>query len=255
MSTIEVERDGAVAVFRLNRPPANAIDLVFARELEAAFCALLDAGEARAIVFTGTGTCFSAGLDLKVVPTYGADEQRAMVTTINRMIARVYACPIPVVAAVNGHAIAGGLILALACDYRVGTSAACRLGVTEARAGIPFPAAAMAVLRAEVAPNVARVMTLRARNVGPEAALAGGVLDELAPPERVLPVAMDVARDLAGIPGGAYACIKRQLRAATIAFIEETVARGSDPLLESWLTAATAGASAALLRSAGSEAT
>ena len=247
MEHVHIEHDGRVAVFRLNRPPANAIDLEFAVEIEAAFTRLMDS-DAGAVVMTGSGGFFSAGLDLKHVPYYGRDEQRAMVTTINRMIARLYACPRPVVGAINGHAIAGGLIVALACDYRVGSAAPCKLGVTEARAGIPFPAAAMAVLQAELAPNVARILTLRANNVSPETALAYGLVDELQPSARVVPAAIEVARDLAGIPPDAYARIKRQLRGATIARIDDIIANGSDPLLESWLTAEAPAASAALLR-------
>lgn len=248
MKHIMIERDGAVAVFRLNRPPANAVDLEFASELETAFTALVSESDLRAIVMTGTGNCFSAGLDLKRVPLYGPEEQRAMVTAVNRMVARLYACPLPVVGAINGHAIAGGLIIALACDYRVGSTAPCKLGVTEARAGIPFPAAAMAVLKAELAPHVARVLTLRALNVDAPTALAYGLVDELQPAARILSVAIDVARDLAAIPRDAYARIKRQVRAAAIAAIDDTLARGSDPLLEAWLSAEAPAASAALLR-------
>ncbi len=248
MEQVVIEYDGAVAVFRLNRPPVNAVDLEFARALDAAFGPLVDAGEAGAIVVTGTGECFSAGLDLKLVPRYSSEEQRAMITTLNRTIAKLYACPLPLVGAINGHAIAGGLILALACDYRIGTTAPAKFGLTEVRAGIPFPAAAMAVLQAEVAPNVARILTLRGNNVGSETALAYGLLDELQPPERVLPTAIAVARDLANMPRQAYARIKCQLRATPITSIEETVARGSDPMLNAWLAADAGQASADLLR-------
>lgn len=251
MEHIAVTREGAVAVLRLDRPPANAIDLAFVTELESAFADVTATAEAGALVLTGTGGCFSAGLDLKVVPQYAPDQQRAMVTAINRMIAQLYACPLPVVGAINGHAIAGGLIVALACDYRVGTSGACKLGITEVRAGIPFPAAAMAVLQAELPPHVARVMTLRAHNIGPQAALASGLLDELQPSERVLPRAIEVAHDFADIPREAYAGIKHQLRATTIDRINEMLARGTDPALESWLTSEASAASAALLRRGG----
>ncbi|HUI28267.1 MAG TPA: enoyl-CoA hydratase/isomerase family protein [Candidatus Kryptonia bacterium] len=245
---VVIEHDGPVAVMRLNRPPANAFDLEFARELEAAFAQIRDSDAARAIVVTGIEGYFSAGIDLKRVPLYGPSEQRAMITTINRMIASLYACPKPVVAAVNGHAIAGGLIFALASDYRVGTAAPCKIGITEARAGIPFPAAAMAVLKAELAANVGRRLTLRAQNIAPDEALASGVFDELQPPARVLPAAITVANELASIPTQAYARIKQQLRGDTIAFMNATNEGGTDPLLKAWLTAETGPASEALLR-------
>ena len=251
MAVCETELHEGVAIFRLNRPPANAIDLEFANQIEAAFADLIGTGAGRAIVVTGTGACFSAGLDLKQVPRYSPAEQRAMVAVVNRMISTLYACPVPVVGAVNGHAIAGGLVLALACDYRVGTDAPCKIGLTEARAGIPFPAAAMAVVRAELSPGAARLLTLLASNIDPQAALAAGVLDELQPPEHVLPTALRVARDLAGIPAAAYTRIKHQLRAPAIAVIEDMLARGTDPLLDNWLTSDAARASDTLLHGDG----
>jgi enoyl-CoA hydratase len=252
MEQIVIEYVGEVAVFQLNRAPVNAVDLAFAGALETAFRSLVESGNARAITITGTGECFSAGLDLKLVPRYSAAEQRAMITALNRTIAELYGCRLPVVGAINGHAIAGGLVLALACDYRVATSGPAKLGLTEVRAGIPFPAAAMAVLQAEVPPHVSRVLALRGNNVGPDTALAYGLVDELQLPDRVLPTAIAVARDLAAMSPDAYARIKRQLRARPIACVEETVARGSDPLLDSWLADNASQASAELLRWRGS---
>ncbi len=248
MGHITTERDGSIAILRLARPPANAVDLELAAEMEAAFVALTSTSGVAAVVITGSGRFFSAGLDLKRVPLYGHDEQRAMVGTANRLLGKLYSCPLPVVAAVNGHAVAAGLILALTCDYRVGTNGACKLGLTEARVGIPFPVVAMLVLQAEVAPDVARVLTLRANNIDPQSALAWGVLDELQAPAHVLSTAIEVAGDLASHPTAGYARIKQQLRSRTLAFIEETNARANDPALESWVTSGAGAASAALLR-------
>ena len=240
------EQHGTIAVLRIDRPPVNAFDLDVGR----AFETVLDdvaRSDSAALVLTGTGACFSAGLNLKVVPTYGPAEQRTMVETANRMLGRLYALPLPTVAAVNGHAIAAGLVLVLTCDYRVGAAGAGRYGLTEARAGIPFPGAAMAIVRAELAPAAARTSTLVARNVDAERAAALGILDELVTSDEVLPRALTVAADLASMPREGYARIKHQLRAPTIAAIDALV-RGADPMLASWLDPHAPAASRAVLR-------
>lgn len=244
---LRVDRDGPIAILRLDRPPVNALELDMAMQ---AFEVLDDiiASDARAVVVTGTGEAFSAGLDLKVVPAYGPEEQRAMITAANRFLTRLYSLPRPTIAAVNGHAIAGGFVIVIACDYRIGTARPCKIGLTEARAGIPFPAAAMAILRAELSPPVARVLTLVARNVGPDAARAQGVLDELEPPDRVLPRAMEVARDMARIPAEAYARIKEQLKGEVTGRLEELIARGADPMFAAWIGSGAPAAAAAVLR-------
>src|SRR5262245_4444640 len=244
---LRLTRNEGFAVLRFDRPPANAIELGCLREMEAVLGELERDAGVRALVLTGTGSCFSAGLDLKVVPGYGPAEQRETVLAIDRSLARLYGLPMPTVAALNGHAIAGGLVFALACDQRIGVRGAHRIGLTEARAGTPFPAVAMAVVQAELAPAAARRLVLAARNYGSEQALADGVLDELVAPEALLERAQAVARELAAAPREAYARIKQQLRAETLAELRRIAETGDDRLADSWLGAGTRAASAALL--------
>ena len=242
-----VESTDGIALVRFERPPANAIELESATALEETLGRLEADGATRAVVLTGHGEFFSAGLDLKVVPAYGAGEQRAMVMAINRLVGRLYALELPAVAAVNGHAIAGGLVVVLACDVRIARRGSYRLGLTETRAAVPYPVAAMTVVTTELTPAVARRRVLLARNGTPEDALADGVLDELAASEAVIRRALDVARELAALPRLAYARIKRQLRARALERIGEVLASGSDPLLKEWLVPETASAAAAVL--------
>jgi enoyl-CoA hydratase len=228
-----IERREDIAVVRIERPPANAIDLGVVREAPA-LLEELAASEPGAVVLTGQGDFFSAGADLKAVPSLDRDGQRAMVEGINRLIAGWYAFPRPVVCAVNGHAIAGGLILALTGDHRVCATQG-KFGLTELRVGIPYPAAAMLVVQAELTPAVARKLVLRAELLDHDTALALGLVDELAPPERVLERALEVAAELATLPASGYGLMKHQLRGPAIAAIEHAITSGDDPLLRAWL--------------------
>lgn len=245
---IRVERSGSVSFLYLDRPPVNAIDLSFVRQAEECLSRLETNDDAGALVLTGAGKCFSAGLDLRLVPRYDREQQREMILGINRLMRCLYAFPRPTIAAVNGHAIAGGLCLALACDYRIGVDSSCELGLTEARAGIPFPAGPMTVVNAELSPHVARRLTLLARNVSPYEAMRDGILDELQTPERFLDRTREVAQDLAQIPRDAYVRVKLQLREEGIRKLKEMVHTGRDPLLDSWLDPDAESASAKLLQ-------
>ncbi|MEW6443008.1 MAG: enoyl-CoA hydratase/isomerase family protein [bacterium] len=230
-----IEITGTTAVLTLAKPPVNAFDLDLVRDAEECLVQAEANPEVRAVVITGQGRCFSAGLDLKTVPYYGPAEQRRMVEELNRTVAWLYGFPLPTVAAINGHAIAGGFILAIACDYRIGCSDPCRLGVTESRVGIPFPLSTMEVLRAELSPAAARSMTLVGRTFGPQEAVTAGVLDEICPGPDLLARAKEAALGFSAMPREAYGKIKRQLRAEALARMEDGIRSGSDPLLKMWI--------------------
>ena len=229
---LTIEHDGEVAVVRINRPPANAMDPALLDEGHR-LIEELDALAPAAVVITGRPGFFSAGVDLKLAPTLDEAGQREMVGGINRLFCDWYCFPRPVVAAVNGHAIAGGLILALCADHRVGAPGAGRFGLTELKAGIPYPLVAMAVVRSELDPGVARRLVLGAGLVEAEEALTLGLLDEIAddPLER----ALEVARERAALPSAAYARIKEQLRGETMALARRVVTESDDPLTAGWL--------------------
>src|SRR5690348_2878213 len=119
MSLLDTEAIDGIAVVRIQRPPANALApdlLAEAAELVERLRAEMPA----AVVITGSGAFFSGGVDLKLTPTLPEADQRGMVAGINRLFCDWYGFPRPVVAAVNGHAVAGGLILALCADRRIG---------------------------------------------------------------------------------------------------------------------------------------
>jgi enoyl-CoA hydratase len=230
---VSIEWRDEVALVRIDRPPANAMDPQLLDEGHGVL-EVLRAEEPGAVVVTGRDGYFSAGVDLKVAPTLDRDGQRRMVHGINRLFAGWYSFPRPLVMAVNGHAIAGGLILALCGDYRVGATAG-KLGLTELSVGVPYPAVASAVVRAELTPAAARVLALRAHLIESEEGLALGLVDELAAPADVLPRALAVAEELARLPRSGYWPVKRQLRGETIDLATRVVAQQDDPVLEGWL--------------------
>jgi enoyl-CoA hydratase len=241
---INVHSHDDVALVRIDRPPANAMDLALLEEGHAAV-EELRSSEPGAVVLVGREGFFSAGVDLKAVPELDRDGQRAMVDGINRLFLAWYSFPRPVVCAVNGHAIAGGLILALCGDHRVGAGTG-KLGLTELRAGIPYPAAAMAIVKAELPAPSARALALHAELIeaGPKA-VELGLLDELCAPDALLDRSLEVAGSLAQLPRGAYGRVKEQLRGPTVAELERVVA--DDPMLGEWLGEESAAASRAIL--------
>lgn len=246
---VTVEARDETALVRIDRPPANAMDRELLGDVVAA-CEQLAADEPAAVVITGREGYFSAGVDLKLAPTLDAEGQAEMVDRINRMAAGWYGFPRPVVGAVNGHAIAGGIVLALCADHRVGGTEG-RFGLTEVRVGIGYPAVAIAVVRAELSPPAARDLVLRGELMDSQAALERGLLDELVEQDAVLDRALEVAAELAALPPQGYAFVKRQLRAPVIAAARELLEGGADALAGAWVGGETAGAAAAALRRAG----
>jgi enoyl-CoA hydratase len=228
--TLSEEASGLV-VLTIDRPPANAMNLEVLRELVDAIEAF-SSDPPRAIVLSGRLGCFSAGVDLKAVPGYGPGEQREMVTLINAMALGAYRLPCPVVGAITGHAIAGGLVLALCTDLRVASTEG-RYGLTEVKVGVGYPQAAVGVVMAELAPQAARALVLGSELIGAEECLRLGAFDELEAPAAVLPRALALADGLMAFAPEAYGTAKDALRGATAARLR--VVAAADPLLERWI--------------------
>jgi enoyl-CoA hydratase len=228
---VTLTRSDRVAVLKMDRPPANAMDTGLLAEVVAAL------GEAAAhppaaLVIAGNDGFFSAGADLKAVPGYGADEQREMVHAINAMALGAYGLPCPVVSAVTGHAIAGGMVLALCGDLRVASDAG-RYGLTEVKVGVPYPQAAIGVVDRELGPQAKRVLAFGNELHDAAACLRLGVFDEVLPPGAVLGRAEEIAARLAAMPAEVYARTKRDLRGGALEAMRAAAAE--DPLLDRWV--------------------
>ena len=230
---VETERRGDIRVLAVRRPPVNAIDLEVARALADALHAARADPSCRAVVLTGMSGVFSAGIDTRVVPAYDPPTRAAMLRAVNRMILELYGLPKPTVAAISGHALGGALVMALACDVRLAACGAFRLGLTEAAAGIPFPAGPLAVVCAELSPEARRRLALGALVAGPDAPELAAVVDRVVEPVALLDAAVREAERLAAMP--AYGPVKAQLRAAALAPLRQIVEQDEEPLLRGWV--------------------
>jgi enoyl-CoA hydratase len=207
----ETDTRGSIAVVTMRHGKANALDIEFCEALAARFTELRQSGS-RAIVLTGQGRVFSAGVDLKRLSEGGADYIRAFLPALHRLYETAFFCSLPVVAAINGHAIAGGAVLAACADRRIMAARAGRIGVTELLVGVPFPALAMEVLRFAVPPRYLSEFSLSGATYETDAAMARGWIDETAEPEELLEDAIAVAQELAALSPPAFAQTKMQLR-------------------------------------------
>ncbi|MFI4977585.1 MAG: enoyl-CoA hydratase/isomerase family protein [Solirubrobacterales bacterium] len=225
-----LEEDGVV-VLTVDRPPANAMDVALLRDVLEAIDQVAD-DVPRALVLAGRDGFFSAGADLKAVPGYGPEDQREMVQSINAMALGAYELPCPVVGAITGHAIAGGLVLALCTDIRIASSAG-RYGLTEVKVGVPYPQAAIGVVTAELPPNAARVLALGNELIDAAECRRLGVFDEVVEPDDVVSRARELAAGLAAFPPGVYSRTKRDLRGEAI--VRLRAAAAEDPLLARWV--------------------
>jgi enoyl-CoA hydratase len=225
------EDRGAIAVLRMAHGRANALDPEILGALSAALEAATDAS---AVVLTGSGPMFSAGVDLKRLAVAGPDYPGALIPALVDAFARLFYHPRPVVAAVNGHAVAGGCVLACAADRRVAARGGARLGVTELLVGVPFPAIALEIMRGVLPARHLAEMIYGGRTLGVEDALARGLVDAAIEPGALLDAAVAEAEALAAIPAASFTLTKAQLRQPTRDFLARHAARIDDEALACW---------------------
>jgi enoyl-CoA hydratase len=208
---IEATRNGDVMVLRLVHGKANALDLELCEAIAARFEALRETPD-KAIVLTGQGRMFSAGVDLPRLLEGGADYVRRFLPALHRLYDTVFHHPKPVVAAVNGHAIAGGCVLQCCADKRFAARDAGRIGVTELLVGVPFPAMAFEVMRFATAPQYLPDVILRGLTFPPDEALKRGLIDEIVEPAALMDRALAEANALGALPPATFAMTKGQIR-------------------------------------------
>ena len=203
---LDLEERGEVAIMRLQHGKVNALDLDLLLAITAAMRAV---DQARPVVITGSGSVFSAGVDLQRIVAGGPPYVREFLPALSDSFMAIFDHPGPVVAAVNGHAIAGGCVIAAACDVRLMSRGT--IGLAELSAGVPFPPVPMEIMRHAIGPALGHLV-LTAALLDPAQAQSIGLIQHVCTAEVLLESAVDRARQMARTPAGVFSVSKRQLQ-------------------------------------------
>lgn len=215
-----LELTDEVAIVRMDDGKANALGPEMLDALDAAFDRA--EREAKAVVLTGRAGRFCAGFDLKHMMA-GPESARALVTRGADVLLRMYAHPQPLIVACTGHALAGGALVVLCGDVRLGTAGEFKIGLNEVAIGLPLPILAIELARDRLDPRRLTEATLLGRQFDPDSARDAGYLDQVVPADQLVPRAMDEARRLAALSSAAFSASKRALRRDTIRHIRDTL--------------------------------
>jgi enoyl-CoA hydratase/carnithine racemase len=239
MSTVRLDRRGRLALLRLDKPRGNAIDPALVEDLLAA---ARDVGADRdvggVLLASAHPKLFSPGLDLVTLVGFDRPTLEAFMLRFGELVIALYALPKPVVAAVAGHAVAGGCILALTADWRVLARGA-QMGLNEVKVGVPLPWSVALLLQATVPPTALSRVALLGRNVSGDEALAVGFADELADPEGFEDACLARLTEFAEKDPGAVSTTKRYLRTSVLAQMKAREADLVDEFLDSWFSPGT----------------
>jgi enoyl-CoA hydratase len=223
---------GDIHLIRLEYGKANAIEGRFVSSLSAELDRAIEGGK-KAIVLTGRDGFFSAGLDLRGLPDE-REEMSLFLDEFEKLMEKLLEYPLPLVAAVNGHAIAGGCILASTGDVRIGAAGSYKIGVSEVTLGIVFPASAFEIMRATLARPFVPEVLLGGKLLDPKQAVEAGILHRLVPADELLVHAEAAARELGEKPSVAFRHSKLALRAPILERIEKTRSISRQLFLDTW---------------------
>jgi enoyl-CoA hydratase/carnithine racemase len=221
---IHIEHEGSVAIAKLERGPTNALNLELIQALSETLQQVRLDPEVRGLVLCGNEKFFSIGFDIPQLFPLDREGFRTFYQAFNRACIDLYTLPKPTMAAITGHAIAGGSILALCCDYRFIAEGRKLMGLNEIKLGVPIPYPGDCVLRQLVGTRIAREMTEIGDFYQSEVLLRMGVVDDVLPAEHVLSRAVERAESHGAYPQRAFAMIKRD----RVEMVEEQIRTGLD---------------------------
>jgi len=241
---------GPIREVRLNRPPVNALSYELISGLREAVEAAPKAG-AKALILSGAPSRFSGGLDVPLLLTYDHAKMADLWREFYALLRALACSPVPIAAAVTGHAPAGGTVLALFCDWRVMADGDFKIGLNEVQVGLPLPPVIMAGARRLVGPRQAERLAVGGLLVSPQEALACGLVDELASADLVIDRTLQWCRNLLALPSEAMAITRRLARADLTEYFDQDLKPEINKVTESWSAPETQSALRALTEKLG----
>jgi enoyl-CoA hydratase/carnithine racemase len=224
---------GDVREIQLNRPPVNALTAELMVGLRDNVEKAAHDG-VRAVVLSGIPGRFSAGLDVPLLLGLSAPEITALWRSLYALLQTIASSPIPIAAAITGHAPAGGTVLTLFCDWRVMADGDYKIGLNEVRVGIPLPPVILGGLRRLVGPRRAEQLGVSGSLISPREALAVGLVDELAPLDSVIQRAEAWCSAMLALPRGAMHLTRRQARADLLGLFESGMDAELEGVIANW---------------------
>ncbi len=213
MPFVRRDHDNEIFMISMNRPRANALNQALVHELRESFRIAREDDEVRAVVLTSEcAGFFSVGLDLKEIEHYDRETMLAFWNDFRTLHENIHECPKPVIAALPGHTVAGGIILALACDFRIMARGDFTLAVSGINMGLSLGERVYAMAVQAMGHESARDLFLTGKSISPDRALEIGLIRELVPLELLLDTAKELAQSLVGKSAKAYAEIKAMAR-------------------------------------------
>jgi len=235
---LSVTVEEGLGILRLARGHGNAINDALVGELIGAVHELEADDGVRGVLLAASGKLFSPGLDLRELIELDRAGMERFLARFSASMLTLYTFSKPLVAAIQGHAIAGGFLVTLTSDWRILREGA-EVGLAEIRVGVPFPFGVAMILREAVPRASLESLALFGRNYDDQAALRAGLVHELAPAEGFETTCLERLGELASRDPGAFAITKRYLRAATVERIRSHDPQLAAEFLDSWCAAGT----------------
>lgn len=251
MSLVESTFQDGIAEILLSRPPVNAMNPELCHAVRQAVDAAVGGG-AQGIILGSSAKVFSAGLDVPYLVSLGQDREalRAAWQAFFDTALALANAPVPVVAALSGHAPAGGCVWALCCDYRVMASGPFRIGLNETQVGLVAPEGIQRLMRRIVGPHRAERLLVSGEMVEAEQALAYGLVDELVDVDSVAARARVWLQQLLALPRGAMLATRAIARADVVEALQPQHIQ-LDRFVDGWYSEGTQAALRALLAKLG----